>query len=79
MFNSPSIGLRKSHAPSGDAGGGNLHDGEELTHAEVLALRQEYLPTAVFNYYREPVNLVRGVMQYLYDETGRISTPSAAS
>ena len=44
---------------------------EELTRDEVLALRREYLPTAVFNYYREPVNLVRGEMQYLYDEQGR--------
>ena len=43
----------------------------ELSRDEVLALRKEYLPTAVFIYYREPINLVRGHMQYLYDDTGR--------
>ncbi|MCL4705670.1 aspartate aminotransferase family protein [bacterium] len=43
----------------------------ELSRNEVLALRKEYLPTATFMYYREPINLVRGHMQYLYDETGR--------
>ncbi|MDZ7269702.1 MAG: aspartate aminotransferase family protein [candidate division KSB1 bacterium] len=43
----------------------------ELNRDQVLALRREYLPPAVFMYYREPVNLVRGHMQYLYDDTGR--------
>jgi len=43
----------------------------ELSRDQVLALRREYLPPAVFLYYREPINLVRGHMQYLYDDTGR--------
>ena len=43
----------------------------ELTRDEVLALRREYVAPAVFMYYQEPINLVRGDMQYLYDETGK--------
>jgi alanine-glyoxylate transaminase / (R)-3-amino-2-methylpropionate-pyruvate transaminase len=39
--------------------------------AEVLALRREYLTPALFHYYREPLMIVEGSMQYLFDETGR--------
>ena len=38
---------------------------------EVLALRRQYCHPATFLYYREPLMLVEGYMQYLYDETGR--------
>ncbi len=43
----------------------------ELTRDEVLALRKEYVAPATFMYYKEPINLVRGHKQYLYDETGK--------
>ncbi|MED6135225.1 hypothetical protein PIB30_044279, partial [Stylosanthes scabra] len=33
--------------------------------------RKLYLPTAVGPYYTNPLNLVEGKMQYLYDENGR--------
>lgn len=49
----------------------NADSERELTRDEVLALRNEYIPNVVFKYYREPINLVRGEMQYLYDDTGR--------
>ena len=39
--------------------------------AEVLALRRQYVNPAIFTYYREPLMIVEGRMQYLYDETGR--------
>lgn len=39
--------------------------------AEVRALRQQYVNPAIFTYYREPLMIVEGHMQYLYDETGR--------
>ncbi len=39
--------------------------------AEVLALRKEYVNPAIFTYYKEPLMIVEGHMQYLYDETGR--------
>src|SRR6476660_9574780 len=39
--------------------------------AEVLALRQRYGHPAVFTFYREPLLIVEGHMQYVFDETGR--------
>jgi alanine-glyoxylate transaminase/(R)-3-amino-2-methylpropionate-pyruvate transaminase len=41
------------------------------SRADVLALRQRYGHPAVFTFYREPLMIVEGHMQYLYDETGR--------
>ena len=38
---------------------------------EVLAMRRQYTNPAVFTLYREPLMIVEGYMQYLYDETGR--------
>ncbi len=71
MSTTPNTALLESSPQKSSADGQNRLDKEELTRDEVLALRQEYLPTAVFKYYREPLNLVRGEMQYLYDEKGR--------
>ncbi|HJZ58128.1 MAG TPA: aspartate aminotransferase family protein [Gemmataceae bacterium] len=39
--------------------------------AEVLALRRQYLTPGLLTYYREPLMLVEGHMQYLWDETGK--------
>ena len=39
--------------------------------AEVLKLRREYLSPGLFHYYREPVMLVEGKGQYVFDEKGR--------
>lgn len=41
------------------------------SRADVLAMRREFLSPAILAYYREPVMIVEGKMQYLYDETGR--------
>jgi len=41
------------------------------TKAEVLAMRKEYCNPAISTYYKEPLMIVEGHMQYLYDETGR--------
>ena len=38
---------------------------------EVLALRRQYANPALFTLYREPLMIVEGKMQYLFDETGR--------
>jgi alanine-glyoxylate transaminase/(R)-3-amino-2-methylpropionate-pyruvate transaminase len=38
---------------------------------EVLAMRRQFANPAVFTLYREPLMIVEGYMQYLYDETGR--------
>jgi alanine-glyoxylate transaminase/(R)-3-amino-2-methylpropionate-pyruvate transaminase len=37
----------------------------------VLALRRQYANPAIFTFYREPLMIVEGHMQYLFDETGR--------
>lgn len=38
---------------------------------DVAALRQRYLSPALLTYYKQPLMIVEGSMQYLYDETGR--------
>ena len=38
---------------------------------EVIATRRRYYNPAVFAYYDDPLMVVEGYMQYLYDETGR--------
>jgi alanine-glyoxylate transaminase/(R)-3-amino-2-methylpropionate-pyruvate transaminase len=44
---------------------------EGPSKAEVLALRRQYGHPSTFLYYRDPLMLVEGHMQYLFDETGR--------
>lgn len=39
--------------------------------AEVLALRQQFLSPGLFLYYKKPLMVVEGKMQYVWDETGR--------
>jgi len=39
--------------------------------AEVLAMRKTYLSPALVTFYSEPIMIVEGKMQYLFDETGR--------
>ncbi len=38
---------------------------------EVIALRKQYLSPGLVTYYREPLMIVEGKMQYVYDEQGR--------
>src|SRR5579859_5308862 len=38
---------------------------------EVLALRKQYLTPGLITYYREPLLVVEGHMQYLWDERGK--------
>jgi len=38
---------------------------------EVLALRKQYLNPGIFLYYKRPLMLVEGSMQYVWDETGK--------
>ena len=39
--------------------------------AEIVAMRKQYTNPAIFTIYREPLLIVEGHMQWLYDETGR--------
>ena len=41
------------------------------TREEVLAMRQEYLSPGLFTLYREPLMVVEGHMQYLWDDAGK--------
>ena len=41
------------------------------TKEETIAMRQEFLSPAILTYYKDPVMIVEGSMQYLYDETGK--------
>src|ERR1700757_3117777 len=38
---------------------------------EVLALRRQYLTPGLITYYREPLLIAEGHMQYVWDETGK--------
>ncbi|MGH7131974.1 MAG: aspartate aminotransferase family protein [Phycisphaerales bacterium] len=38
---------------------------------EVLAMRREFLTPALVTYYKDPIMIVEGKMQYLFDEKGR--------
>ncbi|HTV42704.1 MAG TPA: aminotransferase class III-fold pyridoxal phosphate-dependent enzyme [Candidatus Sulfotelmatobacter sp.] len=39
--------------------------------AEVLALRRQYMNPGIFLYYKNPIMLVEGAMQYVWDDTGK--------
>jgi alanine-glyoxylate transaminase/(R)-3-amino-2-methylpropionate-pyruvate transaminase len=39
--------------------------------AEVLALRKQFMNPGIFLYYKKPLMLVEGSMQYLWDDTGK--------
>ncbi|HUE37491.1 MAG TPA: aminotransferase class III-fold pyridoxal phosphate-dependent enzyme [Candidatus Acidoferrum sp.] len=39
--------------------------------AEVLALRKQFMNPAIFLYYKQPIMLVEGAMQYVWDESGK--------
>jgi alanine-glyoxylate transaminase/(R)-3-amino-2-methylpropionate-pyruvate transaminase len=41
------------------------------SRAEVLAMRNQFMHPAVFTIYKEPVMIVEGYMQWLWDETGK--------
>ena len=42
-----------------------------LSPDEILRLRKEYLNPGIFLYYKKPLTMVEGKMQYVWDETGR--------
>jgi alanine-glyoxylate transaminase/(R)-3-amino-2-methylpropionate-pyruvate transaminase len=41
------------------------------SRAEVIALRKQYVSPGVITYYKEPLMVVEGHMQYVWDETGK--------
>ena len=44
---------------------------KKLTIEEIKKLREEYLLPSTMTYFSEPLNIVRGEMQYVYDDAGR--------
>lgn len=49
----------------------NLDPDFQLTSDQIGRMRKEYLLPSTMTYYSKPVNIVRGAMQYVFDETGR--------
>lgn len=41
------------------------------TAGEVLALRKQFMNPGIFLYYKKPIMLVEGAMQYVWDDTGK--------
>ncbi|GFP83219.1 alanine--glyoxylate aminotransferase 2 homolog 3 mitochondrial [Phtheirospermum japonicum] len=41
------------------------------TSSEILTKRKQFLSPSMFYFYKKPVNIVHGKMQYLFDENGR--------
>ncbi len=41
------------------------------SRAEVLSMRKQYASPAIFTIYREPIMIVEGRMQWLFDDTGK--------
>ncbi|MCX6355193.1 MAG: aspartate aminotransferase family protein [Candidatus Aureabacteria bacterium] len=44
---------------------------KKLTSDEIKKLREEYLLPSTMTYFSKPVNIVRGVMQHVYDDAGK--------
>lgn len=38
---------------------------------EVKEMRKKHIPSAIFSYYKNPIMITSGKMQYLYDVTGK--------
>ncbi len=43
----------------------------DLTVDQIKKMREEYLLPSTMTYFEKPLNIVRGQMQYVYDDTGR--------
>lgn len=49
----------------------NPHCNQYIGPEEILRKKQEYIIPCVYHFYTEPMQLVKGEMQYLYDSTGK--------
>ena len=56
---------------AGGCPGGNCCDTPKMEAEEILALRHKLIGKSLSIAYQKPLNIVRGSMQYLYDEHGR--------
>ena len=52
-------------------GAGPAVETRYLGPEEILRLKEHYLVPCVYHFYKRPMQLVRGNMQYLYDHTGK--------
>jgi len=62
---------RRSHSLAPPATDHRPRPYDGPTREEVLALRQQYLTPGLVTYYRDPLLVVEGHMQYVWDEKGR--------
>lgn len=44
---------------------------KKLTVEEIGKLREEYLLPSTMTYYKKPINIIKGEMQYVYDDEGK--------
>ncbi|MBA3065435.1 aminotransferase class III-fold pyridoxal phosphate-dependent enzyme, partial [bacterium] len=44
---------------------------KKLTKTEIKEMREKFLMPAYMTYFKEPVQIVRGEMQYVYDNDGK--------
>ncbi len=49
----------------------NVNNRQYIGPEEVLRKKKEYIIPCVYHFYTEPMQLVKGEMQYLYDSTGK--------
>jgi alanine-glyoxylate transaminase/(R)-3-amino-2-methylpropionate-pyruvate transaminase len=52
---------------------------EGPSKAEILSMRRQFTNPAIFTIYREPLLIVEGHMQWLFDETGGSSRSRAGT
>ena len=43
----------------------------QLSNEEIKKLREEYLLPSTMTYYKDPIDIVRGEMQYVFDSKGK--------
>jgi alanine-glyoxylate transaminase/(R)-3-amino-2-methylpropionate-pyruvate transaminase len=64
----PSSSFAAGHRPSEVS---FMKQEKELSVDEIAKMRAKYLLPSTMQYYRTPVNILRGEMQYVYDDKGR--------
>lgn len=67
----PTADKRQSAAPKMPASDHTPRPYDGPSRAEVLAMRKQFANPAIFTIYKDPIMIVEGHMQWLFDETGK--------
>ncbi|CQR74269.1 Acetylornithine aminotransferase [Sporomusa ovata] len=49
----------------------NINSSQYIGPEKILQKKQDYIIPCVYHFYNEPMQLIKGEMQYLYDHTGK--------